>query len=190
MCEQNKKSLFFILIKKRTYLFMMLSIFILFKSLYFLFQGVDVDTIVILGRCVHPPSEPGVVEDGHGEVIHGGHGPDATRDVDVAKALQDARQVLAGAARDADAFGVRRDAVVPAEPFRQAAPQRLIALVGAVLQDRGVHGGVRDEHPLARRRELLGRQQLGGGPTPKKVDLCLLHWGGKDACFVAVVVVC
>lgn len=67
------------------------------------------------------------------------HGPGVVR---IREALQDAGQVLACAAADADAIGIRLNAVMLAEPLGQPLPQRLVARVRSILQDGDALDGV------------------------------------------------
>lgn len=60
----------------------------------------------------------------------------------IREALEDAGQVLACAAGDANAIGIRLHAVMLAEPLGQPLPQRLIARVRGILQDGDALDGV------------------------------------------------
>lgn len=139
------------------------------------FEHLQINAFLVLGKRPQPPREAGVVEDAAGEVVGGRDHPHGPCDGRVGEALEDAGDVLAGAAGDADALRVRGEAVVAGEPARQGLAERLVARVRPVLQRRHVDGRV-GEDALRGRREQRRGEELRRGPAADEVD------GGLGGC--------
>ena len=139
-------------------------------------QRLDVNALLILGKRLQPPLEASIAKDLKDEVVARRNAPHGLGDVGIGEALQDAGNVLAGAARDADALRVPLDAVVLRQPCGQGFAQGLVAGVGAVLQRGDVDGGV-GEVALGGRGEEVGGEEGGVGPAADEVDLVLARVG-------------
>ena len=163
-------------------------------------QRGDVQSALVLGHGPQPARKAGVLKDGTGEEVAGCCGPHGARVGRVRERLQQAREALAGAARDGDLVG--RDArastststtststtttttttttldsgsgrrVAPAQPRGQGLAQRLVARVGRVLQGGDGDGRV-GQYAGGGGAEGGRGEERGRRPAAEEVDLLL-----------------